>query len=489
MPSYLDNIDRDGLDDLANYEDFDDMSKANSDLKNCYSLHQLIDQEDESKDEKFLDKVAERDVFKLLKDLPPETVSGQKRIFEYNLALELSSEESNLLDDFVSPDASCTADKWRSREAERKADFCNEVQDLLTDSDFNVASNHTVDEILSNWNEHDIDGYLDSFGISNDISSFPEECRSSEHLININHPLKEMMSTQKECDVNAMIEEVKECKSDFPPTRSEVSMQEHKWQKIEMSHPLSSNGDEYRDLSRMPHEEVCTELKFTSMTGRSQEPFPVKLHKILEQSEIDGYSSIISWLAHGRAFKIHNTSLLFDELMPKYFYQTKLTSFHRRLKIYVFYKLQNSLGKGAYCHGFFLRGRPGLSAGILRQKSRRTVELKKEPNFYEMPSVDPNDFSSYNTLTSISHVNEPRTIRYITNEGEKSVEAVKTELLPQLDPVLSARIAQTPFPVLVPVSSIVKSLEPQKRLINVATNGPTPEKKNTQREASDQKLH
>jgi len=463
MLLYLDNIDMDGLDDLASYEDFDDMSKT------CYSLDPLINQEEKSEDETFLDEAAERDVFELLKDLPPKTVSGQKRIFEDNLALELSSEETNFLDVFMSPDTLCTADQCRSSEAESQTDFCDEIQNLLSDTDFNVASNHTVDEILSNWKEHDIDDYLDSFGISNEISSSPEECRSSEH-----HPLKEMMSTLKECDVNAMIEEMKECKSDLPPTRSEVSIQEHKRQKIEISHPLSNNGDEYRDFCHVPDEAVCTELKFTSMTGRPQEPFPVKLHKILEQSEIDGYSSIISWLAHGRAFKIHNTSLFTEQIMPKYFYQSKLTSFQRQLKIYGFYKLQSNLDKGAYCHELFLRGRPGLCAGILRQISRRTIELK-EPNFYEMPPVDPNVISSYNTLTPISHVNEPRTIRYIPKEGErKSFEVVNAESLPQPDPVASTPIAQTPCPVVVPVSSIVKSLKSQERLTNVTINRPTP---------------
>jgi len=53
--------------------------------------------------------------------------------------------------DMDGPDTLCTADQCRSSEAESQADFCDEIQNLLSDSDFNVASNHTVDEILSNW--------------------------------------------------------------------------------------------------------------------------------------------------------------------------------------------------------------------------------------------------------------------------------------------------------------------------------------------------
>ena len=42
--------------------------------------------------------------------------------------------------------------------------------------------------------------------------------------------------------------------------------------------------------------------------------FPNKLHQLLERSVADGYSSIISWVDHGRAFKIYNQNLFMKKI-------------------------------------------------------------------------------------------------------------------------------------------------------------------------------
>ena len=92
------------------------------------------------------------------------------------------------------------------------------------------------------------------------------------------------------------------------------------------SFPQSSS---YRDFSMVADEEV--RLKFKSMVGRSQESFPVKLHKVIDRIERDGLSSIISWSSHGRAFKIHDSTLFVRDVMSRYFYQSKMSSFTRQL--------------------------------------------------------------------------------------------------------------------------------------------------------------
>ena len=90
-----------------------------------------------------------------------------------------------------------------------------------------------------------------------------------------------------------------------------------------------SNSLKYRDLSMMTDEQA--RLNFKSMVGRSQDSFPVKLHKIIDQVERDGLSSIVSWCSHGRAFRIHDNNLFEKEVISRYFYQTRLTSFTRQL--------------------------------------------------------------------------------------------------------------------------------------------------------------
>ena len=48
--------------------------------------------------------------------------------------------------------------------------------------------------------------------------------------------------------------------------------------------------------------------------------FPALVHSILSN---DQYSHIISWMPHGRAWKIHDKELLMEEVAPKFFGQSK----------------------------------------------------------------------------------------------------------------------------------------------------------------------
>ena len=50
--------------------------------------------------------------------------------------------------------------------------------------------------------------------------------------------------------------------------------------------------------------------------------FPLKLHLLLEETEKRGFSSIISWEAHGTAFMVHNKQLFSDMVMPEFFDST-----------------------------------------------------------------------------------------------------------------------------------------------------------------------
>lgn len=60
--------------------------------------------------------------------------------------------------------------------------------------------------------------------------------------------------------------------------------------------------------------------------------FPLKLHAVLDQVEADGLGHVISWQAHGRCFVVHKPKEFVDHVMPKYFRQTKLTSFQRQVR-------------------------------------------------------------------------------------------------------------------------------------------------------------
>ena len=124
-------------------------------------------------------------------------------------------------------------------------------------------------------------------------------------------------------------------------------------------------------------------------------PFPVKLHELLDSSVEDKeVSDVVSWRPHGRCFLVHRPHDFVDDIVVKYFRQTKLTSFQRQLNLYGFCRITKGPDAGSYYHELFLRGRPYLCRGMVRTKIKGTgckasSSPDSEPDFYSMPLLDP----------------------------------------------------------------------------------------------------
>jgi hypothetical protein len=121
-------------------------------------------------------------------------------------------------------------------------------------------------------------------------------------------------------------------------------------------------------------------------------PFPLKLHALLDTIEADGHADVISWQPHGRCFRVHKTEEFVENIMPRYFRQSKLTSFQRQLNLYGFVRLTKGLDKGGYYHELFMRGKLFLANRIKRNKVKGTkikavTSPETEPDFYSMPYV------------------------------------------------------------------------------------------------------
>lgn len=139
------------------------------------------------------------------------------------------------------------------------------------------------------------------------------------------------------------------------------------------------------------------ELARRRTRGGVTEPFPEKLHRMLLEVEKDGMGHIISFFPHGRAFGIHDTEKFEKKIMPKYFKQSRLSSFQRQLNLYGFTRIVSGPDASGYYHELFLKGRPalcthmrrvGIPKGVDRRKVKSAVINKKEPDFYSMrPSI------------------------------------------------------------------------------------------------------
>lgn len=133
--------------------------------------------------------------------------------------------------------------------------------------------------------------------------------------------------------------------------------------------------------------------------GGVSEHFPERLHRMLLDVEEEGKSGIVAFMPHGRAFAVIDEGKFVEEIMPKYFKQSKWNSFARQLNLYGFVRMASGPDAGAYYHELFLKSRPSLCKYMRRvgvpqgQQDRRKCRPKNvvdisEPSFYDMrPSI------------------------------------------------------------------------------------------------------
>lgn len=113
--------------------------------------------------------------------------------------------------------------------------------------------------------------------------------------------------------------------------------------------------------------------------------FPQRLMDILCNAE---HSDVISWLPHGNGFIVFKKKKFAAEVLPKYFKQSKFTSFTRKLNRWGFTRITRGPETGSYYHKFFLRDHPQLCLQMSCQNPRfQNEEQFKIEQPYQLPSV------------------------------------------------------------------------------------------------------
>mmetsp|Transcript_6207 Transcript_6207/g.9123 ORF Transcript_6207/g.9123 Transcript_6207/m.9123 type:complete len:221 (-) Transcript_6207:119-781(-) len=136
-----------------------------------------------------------------------------------------------------------------------------------------------------------------------------------------------------------------------------------------------------------PHELTLRD-ESRRMRGGVIEPFPEKLHRLLTEVEAIGLSDVISFIANGKAFAIHKPDKFFKEIVPKYFRQSRLSSFKRQLNLYGFELINTGPARGGYCHDMFVKDRPELC------RRMRRVAIKVQGNKQEQGEKEQNQESN-----------------------------------------------------------------------------------------------
>jgi hypothetical protein len=121
--------------------------------------------------------------------------------------------------------------------------------------------------------------------------------------------------------------------------------------------------------------------------GGISEPFPEKLHRMLNEAEDAGEADVVSFCPHGRAFSIHHAERFCREVMPRYFKLSRLSSFQRQLNLYGFTRITAGPDTGGYYHELFLKGRPALAIHIRRVGAPQARRIGRTPRPAHPPTV------------------------------------------------------------------------------------------------------
>eukprot|EP00547_Thalassionema_nitzschioides_P008452 CAMPEP_0194227310 /NCGR_PEP_ID=MMETSP0156-20130528/42792_1 /TAXON_ID=33649 /ORGANISM="Thalassionema nitzschioides, Strain L26-B" /LENGTH=421 /DNA_ID=CAMNT_0038959789 /DNA_START=80 /DNA_END=1345 /DNA_ORIENTATION=- len=126
----------------------------------------------------------------------------------------------------------------------------------------------------------------------------------------------------------------------------------------------------------------------SGMKGARYKSFPVKLHEMLEDEE---FSSYISWMPHGRAWKILRQDEFEEKVIPLFFRHAKFASFTRQVNGWGFRRVSEGLDRKCYYHEMFLRGMPRLCSEMKRptESVRNSSDPRQQPNFYDTRSFTP----------------------------------------------------------------------------------------------------
>lgn len=150
------------------------------------------------------------------------------------------------------------------------------------------------------------------------------------------------------------------------------------------------------DLTRFHTRTTMETATSSAPRGGVAEPFPRKVFRMLHDTEREGLTDIVSFLPHGRAFMVHKPDRFVEEIMPRYFAQTKWSSFTRQLHLWGFTRMQSGVDSGGFYHELFLKGHPDLCLymrrvgipagnGVDRRKFKaKNNECRPDPDFYSM---------------------------------------------------------------------------------------------------------
>ena len=165
-------------------------------------------------------------------------------------------------------------------------------------------------------------------------------------------------------------------------------------------------------------------------------PFPFKLYEMLEDAALHGYDDIVSWSPDGKAFKVHKPNEFAEQIMTRFFRQSKYKSFLRQLHIYSFKRINQKDPKlgGAYFHKDFVRGEKEATLQMTRtgklKMATKDVPVAVHDDQKQQDSSSPNKVTVNEKKSTVSRLAfrlEPLPFSDPSAVGEKKISSSATE--------------------------------------------------------------
>ena len=140
----------------------------------------------------------------------------------------------------------------------------------------------------------------------------------------------------------------------------------------------------YRDFSQIQDDDPLTPL-----TPLARLPnFPAKMHAILSRPDL---ADVVTWLPHGRSWKVLKPREFEIRVIPAYFEHSKFSSFIRQANGWGFRRITRGQDRNSYYHESFLRGLPHLCKMMKRPgvSKKLTLDAGHEPDFYTISGENP----------------------------------------------------------------------------------------------------
>ena len=119
--------------------------------------------------------------------------------------------------------------------------------------------------------------------------------------------------------------------------------------------PLPYSQLPYKKTNQSSQASSRTKTMTPSSSSSTSVTFLRKLYEMLEYVHSNDLTYLVSWELDGTAIKIHKSKEFEAKVIPKFFGQTRLKSFQRRLNMAGFHRMTSGKQKGCYVHKFFSR--------------------------------------------------------------------------------------------------------------------------------------